>query len=344
VWQSEPIVPTARPETSQETIKATLSLPNFATLPSLPKDALTRFGVGVPYPPLQREIAAKLQLGSYLSWRVSDTPLQSDKTQFWQMIRLSEAGFRPDAVTIEQVATSHPGSLWLIGNEPDVIWQDNVTPERYAELYHDLYYLLKESDPTSQVAIGVITQPTPLLLQYLERVLASYQQNYAEAMQVDVWNVHNFILPEKRDSWGVEIPPGMSGIDKGMLYDIDDHDNMAIFKSQLINFRQWLANQGQKDKPLIVSEYGILMPEDYGFPFERVQRFLYETYTFMLTATDEKIGYAADEYRLVQGWAWYSLSDDRYPTGNFIDFTTGNLTELGRAHQAYMDYLGDLKK
>ena len=120
-----------------------------------------------------------------------------------------------------------------------------------------------------------------------------------------------------------------------------DHDDLDIFKAQIIAFRRWMADHGQQNKPLIISEYGILMPEDYGFPVERLQRFMTGSYDFMLTATDEDIGYPADDYHLVQRWAWYSLSDDRYPTGNFIDFDTGELTPLGQSHQEYISTLHD---
>ena len=50
----------------------------------------------------------------------------------------------------------------MIGNEPDVRWQDNVTPERYAEIYHDIYTFIKERDPGAQVVIGGVAQSTPL--------------------------------------------------------------------------------------------------------------------------------------------------------------------------------------
>jgi hypothetical protein len=254
------------------------------------------------------------------------------------MIRVHEDGFRPDEATLQKVAQANPGATWLIGNEPDVIWQDNVSPARYAEWYHELYYLLKEADPTCQVAIGGVTQPTPLRLQYLEMVLSFYQTRYGEVMPVDIWNIHNFILREERENWGVDIPPGLT-VNQGILYELDDHDDLEVFKAQIINFRQWLADRGQRDKPLIISEYGILMPADYGFGFERVQRFLFDTYTFMLTATDEQIGYPADDNRLVQRWAWYSLGDRRYPTGNLIDLETGQLTRMGQAHREFISRL-----
>jgi hypothetical protein len=304
----------------------------------MPANARQRFGVGVPFPPLKTETVEALGLGWYLAWQVLETPNQPGNTEFWQMIRVHEQGFKPEKTIIRQVALDHPGATWLIGNEPDVIWQDNVTPAVYAKWYHELYYFLKEVDPSCRVAIGGVTQPTPLRLQYLERVLASYQSRYGETMPVDVWNIHNFILRESRGEWGVDIPPGFD-IDHGILYEVEDHDDLEIFKEQLFSFRQWLAERGQRDKPLIVSEYGILMPPEYGFGPERVQRFLYGSYEFMLIATDEQVGYPADDNRLVQGWAWYSLSDDRYPTGNFVDFTTGDLTTLGKAHQIFISRL-----
>jgi hypothetical protein len=357
LWQAEPIVPTAvlshsSPENQRSTaalmVTASLSATqpaDFSSLPEIssysvliPPDARRRFGIGVPFPPLETEAVEALELGWYLAWRVLETPNRPQDIEFWQMIRVHEQGFKPDKATLHQVVRANPGTTWLIGNEPDVIWQDNVTPARYAEWYHELYYFLKEADPTCQVAIGGVTQPTPLRLQYLERVMSAYQTRYAEAMPVDVWNIHNFILREARDEWGVDIPPGFT-IDQGILYEVEDHDDLDIFTAQLLHFRQWMAERGQRDKPLIVSEYGILMPAEYGFDPERVRKFLYGSYEFMLIAADDQVGYPADDNRLVQRWAWYSLSDNRYPTGNFVDFATGDLTDLGKAHQEFIAHL-----
>ena len=345
LWQAEPLVPTAAPVQTSVKGPTLTAIPSFSQsvaslsaeflFDGLPANPVERFGVGVPFPPFEGQAAEALTLGWYLSWRVAEAPAKPNGLEFWQMIRVGEEGFRPDEATLRQIAAANPGTTWLIGNEPDVIWQDNVTPERYAELYHELYHLLKGSDPKNQIAIGGVTQPTPLRLQYLEMILASYEQQFGEPMPVDIWNIHNFILPEVRDSWGVDIPPGLTA-EQGVLYGIDDHDDLEIFKAQLVAFRQWMADNGRRDKPLIVSEYGILMPEDYGFGPERMQRFLYGTYEIMLTATDEKLGYPADDHRLVQRWAWYSLSDNRYATGNLIDFTTGDLTKLGQAHQQFV--------
>jgi len=236
---------------------------------------------------------------------------------------------------IAAIARQRPGSLWLIGNEPDVPVQDNVTPQKYAAAYQTIYSALKEADPTSRFAIGGVTQPTPLRLQYLDLILAAYRDQFGQAMPIDVWNVHNFILQEKRDSWGVDIPPGLS-VDDGTLYTIDDHDNLAIFRQQIIDFRRWMADRGYRNSELIVSEYGVLMPADYGFSEERVRNFMLGTFDFFTTATDAAIGLPGDGNRLVQRWCWYSLSDNTYPTGNLIDNVSGQMTALGQAYAAYI--------
>ncbi len=60
---------------------------------------------------------------------------------------------------------------------------------------------------------------------------------------MDVWNVHNFVLREERDSWGVDIPPGMEDR-AGVLREIADHDSLAIFRQQIVEFRRWMKAHG----------------------------------------------------------------------------------------------------
>jgi hypothetical protein len=232
------------------------------------------------------------------------------------------------------MARRNPGRLWLVGNEPDVIWQGNSTPAEYARAYHDIYLALKEADPSSQVAIGGISQVTPLRLRYLEEVLAAYEAAHGQPMPVDVWNVHLAILREERGSWGVDIPPGLPD-DSGILYEIEDHANVEILKEQVVTFRRWMAERGLRDKPLIVTEFSVLMPPDYGFPFEVVKDFMLDAADYLMTATDGDFGYPADGNRLVQRWAWYSAADNLYATGNLFDPGSGQITPLGKVFADY---------
>jgi hypothetical protein len=297
--------------------------------------ARQRFGAGVPYPPLERYDVARLGIGWYHAWRVIEAAPAVPGVEQWQLVRVSQDGFRPDAAMIERVARSQPGAVWLIGNEPDVIWQDNTTAERYAQAYHAVYELLKQADPTCRVAAGGIAQPTPLRLAYLDRVLQSYRNAHGQPMPVDMWHIHNFILREERGTWGVDIPPGMAD-DRGMLYDVEDNDRIDVFKQQVIAFRHWMSERGQRDRPLVVSEYGIPMPADYGFNFERVRAFMLATFDYLLTAADPQLGYPPDGDRLVQRWAWFSMGYEQYPTGDLADLESGHLTRLGEAFGEYV--------
>jgi hypothetical protein len=97
--------------------------------------------------------------------------------------------------------------------------------------------------------------------------------------------------------------------------------------------------RGQQDKPLIMSEFGVLQPMDYGFPPDRVNEFMRRACQFMLTARDEGLGYPADDYRLVQRWAWFSLNEAPWNAesgqgfnGQLLDLTTGALTPMGQEY------------
>jgi hypothetical protein len=283
---------------------------------------------------LAESLVEQLGFGWYLNWSASLDRIRTGGVTYMPMIRLKDGQPQPGGQALLQAVDANPGAVWLIGNEPDVKWQDDVVPEVYAQAYHDLYVLLKERDPTCQVGIGGVSQPTPLRLRYLDRILETYQQRYGLPMPVDVWNVHNFILREERDSWGVDIPPGLSD-QTGILREIADHDDLQIFAQQIVDFRRWMAARGQQDKPLIISEYGILMPSDYGFPPDKVERFMLATFEFFRTAADPAIGYAADDHRLVQRWCWFSLADARYPTGDLLRTDRQGLTPLGEAFSRY---------
>jgi hypothetical protein len=235
---------------------------------------------------------------------------------------------------------ANPGSLWLIGNEPDCIFQDNVLPQNYAQAYHDAYSFIKGLDPTASVAAGGIVQPTPLRMQYLDIVLDTYASLYGEALPTDAWHIHTFILREADcdvypgECWGSEIPPGISA-DHGMMYDLEDTDNLDIFQERIVQFRQWMRDRGYQNMPLLITEYGTLVPHSYqGWDEERGKVYMYGTFDLLLTANDPDLGYPADENRLVQRWLWYSLDDTAYG-GPLFDPLTLDLLPMGAYFGAY---------
>lgn len=329
----ERLVPTPRATVGQARTPTDAPVPE---LPDAPVGDRSRFGIGVPGAAgdLSEYTLEVLGFGWYLNWWVDPAPDRPGGASFWQMVRVSQEGYEPGKDKILAATAANPGATWIIGNEPDVRWQDNTTPERYAEVYHEMYHLLKAADAESQVAVGGVSQPTPLRLAYLDRVLEAYRAEQGAPMPVDVWTVHNFMLREERDGWGVDIPPGIDA-QAGVPYGIDDHDDLEAFAAQILAFRRWLAERGYRDRPLALTEYGILMPSDYGFPPDRVEAFMVATFDYLLTAHDDQVGYPGDGNRLVQWWAWYSLADTKYPTGNLFDPQTRLPTELGSAFASY---------
>ena len=295
---------------------------------------MQRFGVAASGVDVVPALNSGLPFGSYLNWNVS-AGLVTGQVTYWQMIRLSQAGVRTPWGQINAAIEANPGAIWLIGNEPDVAVQDNVTPEKYASLYHQLFYYIKERDSRAKVAIAGVAQPTPLRRAYLDRILNSYQQQFGTPMPIDIWNVHGFILREEAGSWGAGIPPGM-GSAGARLYEIEDNANLDIFEQNIIEFRAWMAQRGYGNRPLAMTEYGVVMPADYGFPPEVVIPFMTGSFDFMLS-TANNTGYPADGNRLVQWWYWFSLYDPFYLTGNLYDRPTEQLTPLGEAWRVYLN-------
>ncbi len=322
----QPIVPSETPAATR---------PDEGTTPAAPVIAWReRFGVSGHNEVVTAAHAAGLVFGNYLNWRVEVNPaLPVDEVVFWQMVPVNAEGLQVDWPFLETVVAAQPGATWIVGNEPDVIWQSNVSPERYVEIYHDVYTFIKERDPSARLAIAAVSQSTPLRRAYLDRMLNAYQAAYGQSMPVDVWTVHGFTLREEAGSWGVGIPPGMD-VTQGELYEIADHDDLGIFRQNLVDFRAWMAARGYGDRPLAVTEFGILQPSDYGFPLHRVANFMLGAVAFFLEATGET-GYQADDGRLVQWWFWYSVYDEFYPTGNLFDPASGRLTPLGELLSSY---------
>lgn len=265
-----------------------------------------------------------LRMGWYLNYSANRNANQPAGVEFVPVIRLtqtSETGFTysPNGASLASAIAANPGARWLIGNEPDrrTSIQDNVEPHIYAAAYHELYYLIKQADPTARIIAGTIVQPTPLRLRYLDMVLNSYHQTFGEAMPVDGWSIHNFILPEvscaydPKKCWGAEIPPGMDD-PFGEIVSMDDHDDFARFKERVVRFRQWMKDRGYRETPLYLSEYGILMPPEYGFEAPRVNAYMTKTFDYLTAATSATLGYPADGNRLVQKWSWYSATDQDY--------------------------------
>jgi uncharacterized repeat protein (TIGR01451 family) len=339
-----------------------------------------RLGVGGAYAPYVGDFdIAQLNVGRYLDWSTNIDPHSSlglpqpveyvqavnvhqDKVGGWDSDYAYPPSYsvNPSLARIREIAGSRPGSLWLIGNEIERRdWngggQNEITPELYAVAFHDVRDAIKTTDPTARIGIGSVIEATPLRLAYLDRVWDAYFSRYGYSMgrDIDVWNIHSFILREVRHDWGAEIPAGFDNEDTdssndfdpgdGFLYGastatvIAEHHNIQRFQEFTLALRRWMAAHGERNKPLLNTEYGILYSERNGFVITpaQVNAYLTASLDYLLTATDAQIGYPLDENRLVQGWFWYSLNDDGW-NGNLFDPDTKALTTFGATWKNYV--------
>ncbi|PIE81485.1 MAG: hypothetical protein CSA11_03870 [Chloroflexi bacterium] len=331
-----------------------------------------------------------LAVGWYSNFSVNFTNVVSSGIEYVPTIRLKQArdevtGDRlPDYLVVGPQLTdepdglgalidAHPGSLWLVGNEVDrIYWQDDIMPEVYAKAYHDVYYFIKERDPSAKVANSGLVQVTPGRLQYLDIMWDEYLALYGMAMPVDVWNMHVYILPEAKMENGVRQPSALADIALGTdinlgklesdgtsnlcaddgVYCFAEHDDIGIFAGQVVAMRQWMKGHGQQQKPLIITEYSQLYPyiddgstcfltDEFGncFTESRVTQFMQETVNLLENSKDPNLGYHPDEDRLVQQWLWYTVnnSEEGAPSNlvylNHEDHADGTLTPMGVAYQ-----------
>jgi len=300
-----------------------------------------------------------LRAGWYTDWGASPNPLHPGGMEYartvyfnihdtgticgsrsapaWQRSQVSE---NITGTALIDNLRANPGALWLIGNEPDSIYNGSpIMPELYAELYHEFYTFIKAHDPSARVAIGAIVQPSPLRLEYLDKALAHYQSLFGEKLPTTLWNIHLYAFREVACEYGAGTPPGASG--SGWPYEWWLWSDANLAAQHLHDMRQWMADRGERDKPLIVTEFGQLMPDDgsycYGSPEvcitqETSRITLQNDIDHFLTATDAQIGYPDDGNRLIQFWAWYSLYDGYYG-GDLVypDPPTLTLTPAGQA-------------
>ena len=169
---------------------------------------------------------AAMRFGWYLDYAVTGDPVQPYGIEYTPIVRVKQlkraadgsateccvgcSYWTPYAYTvspsvsqIQSAALSRPGMTWAIGNEIERIdggvgycgRQDEILPELYAQAYHDLYYAIKNADPTAQVAIGGMVEFTDLRQQYLDRIWAEYPRlYYGQTMPVEIWNIHVYVL------------------------------------------------------------------------------------------------------------------------------------------------------
>ncbi len=349
-----------------------------------------RYGVAAVSDQMQQfDIVSHLGTGWYLDFAARPAPPGPSEAEYAWMVRLHQGQSMrggsdtcgPDySYTVTPSLTesdlgamvdANPGVLWIVGNEPDrKTVQDDICPQQYAEAYHQVYNFIKDRDPTAQIATAGLVEVTPGRLQYLDIVWDTYLEKYGTPMPVDVWTMHLYILSETGEGDAnialgtdpsIAIPHSSNCADPNSFC-YAEHDDIDLFAEQVVQMREWMSRHGQQNKPLLITEYSILLPYNYygictvetcssggtpgcfcdenkeTFHPRRVADFMEATFDYLTTATDPALGYPPDGYRLVQQWLWYSLeTDDVGHASNLVESsTTYTLTLPGQRWHNYV--------
>jgi hypothetical protein len=264
-------------------------------------------------------------LGWRFNWGWNEGP-RVPGVEYMPLVCGYRPGVHPSAEQIRAAVEADPerfpdGTTWMIGNE--IVWDDKRTPEQYAKDYHEIYHILKDINPTWKIANGsVITSVTYAREQWsgtawelLDQVRDSYREQHGEDWPVDVWNIHPYIWRKKNGPDSVE-------------------EQLERFGNELVQMRRWMKKNGYGDKPLIITEYGLLEKHDWDWMVE----FLLGSFD-ILEEEGHPDGLESDNGHLVQRWAWFVMNDHVWkcdgpriwPHCCLYDPTDWSMTPLGEA-------------
>jgi hypothetical protein len=136
-----------------------------------------------------------------------------------------------DPAVVTQLAQAHPGSAWLIWNEPDYWQQANLTPVQAAQVYRALRPLIKNADPSARLIVGGVAN---LDVNWLEQFRSAYFGLYNEWPIVEGWSVHYYVA--------------------------GDAYNASFWREPLLAVRQWMISNGGEVE-FWLTEFGCLSSE-----------------------------------------------------------------------------------
>jgi hypothetical protein len=115
-------------------------------------------------------------------------------------------------------------------------------------------------------------------------------------------------------------------------------DELDDFENQLSTFRDWMASIGEQDKPLIITEYGLLNYHEEQHMID----YLLGSFEILLSRGHAN-GMPSDEGRWVQRWAWFVNNNHVWQAGGAVQWThcalyNGDTFDIRPLGQAYADH------
>lgn len=151
---------------------------------------------------------------------------------------------------IRKVGKFNQPTYWLIGNEPNVLGQDNTSPEEYAEALFEANQAIRAADPQATI-IGpnvlnwtVTCKGCPGFssgFEWTNQMREIYRQKYNREPPFDIWSLHTYSLDWTR------LP---------LINQAQDAEQVEAFRRYLDNFAV------TKDKPIWLTEFGVIWGYD----------------------------------------------------------------------------------
>ncbi len=205
-----------------------------------------------------------------------------------------------DEPALRKVLRAHPGRWWLVGNEPNDPLQDNLSPAAYAGFYHRVASTARRIDPTCRLVPAGIANAD---WRWAQAFRDSYRVQYGHYPSVSAWNVHVYLLDPAKNSLDAQ-----------------------RFIARTEDFRRWMVQINEDEKPLLLSEYGVLIMPD-GADETAIADYMREATVWL------------QDSELVQAWAWFASHTGGYFLGDLYD-AESRPTLLGRTYAELSARLG----
>ena len=118
----------------------------------------------------------------------------------------------------------------------------------------------------------------------------------------------------------------------GKYYPWQENTNMDFFKAHIVAMRTWMEERGYRDKPLIISEYGVLYPCSHWDTLPRpvVWTASMRSWTPLLSTCSPppttRLAIPPMATGWCSAWSWFSLNCPTYEQAPGVGFE-GNLSD-----------------
>lgn len=239
---------------------------------------------------------------------------------FWDTTAKTIGHSESDRDKFRNYVNRNKGAVWIIGNEPEDSWQDNLSATEYAKMFHIYFTQVKHLDPTAKFTIASVAgivhyREFTQMKTYYDAVFAEYKRLYGVDIPFDYWNIHAYY-----HGWTNDHPKTNPEMVNLVFANIID---------PYLQYRQTVAGGLYKNKPILVTEIGIAAKE-LSLSQDQVIEYMKLSTSRLLPLVDQ--GTIESFFWFYGGW-----DDGTYVNSNLLQSDWRTPTSLGvaYAHQAH---------